>query len=551
MSAFTKGERPIPTQMILESLMSGGLDREGEDPDAWQREYEEEPPTAIDPRRHMHYVEVSEDGLVATFVGRGEYTDVGAVQANHPLPRNCSISYFEVTVLEASSSKPSICVGVAPASALLNRPPGLEARSAGYRAEDGRRHCRRSRPATGVTEPVTWEVFGPPYGQGDVVGCGIINISRGIFFTRNGAFVGQAGKVSTVCDVFPTASMRHTGDSIRMNFSGPFLFNLRLLFHRQQLEERQLICDEKVSEASLLYLVRSYLLHAGFQKTLHCLDGVVGEQQGKGKPEDVSGQKPEVISQSPRPLKSSESDGDTNVSRTPETVSQDEGDAPYPDGAGEPETTLISWPRQVPRRLAQSLATRAEIIQAVMEGRIPSAIALVELHYPLVLASLEDETSALARALLYTQEVIECVRPPQRDVEAAVHCMQTKISNLTGQIPTYIQKALRECLGILAYEEPEHSPLASVFHLSRRSITASAVNKCILKKHLHVPEWSPLELLIRHLVASRQVLRILQGSRGPIPSSREYSHPIPLKHTTAELEAELRRSGPEYNPKPV
>lgn len=40
-------------------------------------EFEEEQPTAIDPRRHLHYVEVSDDGLVATFVGRGEYTDVG------------------------------------------------------------------------------------------------------------------------------------------------------------------------------------------------------------------------------------------------------------------------------------------------------------------------------------------------------------------------------------------------------------------------------------------------------------------------------------------
>lgn len=82
--------------MLLESLMPGGLDREGEEANgAWQREYEEEPPTAIDPRRHMHYVEVSEDGLVATFVGRGEYTDVGvrenALTGGFPHPCNIQL----------------------------------------------------------------------------------------------------------------------------------------------------------------------------------------------------------------------------------------------------------------------------------------------------------------------------------------------------------------------------------------------------------------------------------------------------------------------------
>lgn len=167
--------------MRLESLQST-LDSEVGEADAvWEREFEEEQPTAIDPRRHLHYVEVSEDGLVATFVGRGDYTDVGAVQANHPCPRNCAIAYYEVTILEASAARPSICVGLAPASALLNKPPGLEPKSVGYRAEDGRKHCRKARPAAGVSDPVTWEIFGPPFGQGDVVGCGLLNSSRGIF----------------------------------------------------------------------------------------------------------------------------------------------------------------------------------------------------------------------------------------------------------------------------------------------------------------------------------------------------------------------------------
>lgn len=69
--------------MTLESLQST-LDSEGAEADAvWERDFDEEQPTAIDPRRHLHYVEVSEDGFVATFVGRGDYTDVGV---SEPLP---------------------------------------------------------------------------------------------------------------------------------------------------------------------------------------------------------------------------------------------------------------------------------------------------------------------------------------------------------------------------------------------------------------------------------------------------------------------------------
>lgn len=143
----------------------------------WLFESEELKPTAIDPRKHLHYIEISENGLVATFVGRGEYTDVGAVQADKPLPRRCSVAYFEVKVLEASSSRAAVCIGLSPSSALLNRPPGLDAGSVGYRGEDGYQQSRHA-----IVEAAAYEAFGPPFGRGDIVGCGIINSSQGVFF---------------------------------------------------------------------------------------------------------------------------------------------------------------------------------------------------------------------------------------------------------------------------------------------------------------------------------------------------------------------------------
>ncbi|KAL8443680.1 hypothetical protein Emag_005853 [Eimeria magna] len=507
----------------------------------WGEAAQEQQPTAIDPQRHLHYVEVSDDGLVATFVARGDYTDVGAVQADYPCPRNSSISYFEVAVLEASPIRPSICVGLAPRSFLLNRPPGIEPRSIGYRAEDGRKHCRKAKPAS-AAEPVAWEAYGPPYGQGDVVGCGILNSSRGVFFTKNGTFVGHAGKGSAISELFPTISMRHTGDSVKLNFAGPFLFNLQLLLHRQLLEERQLIRQETLPPAALLSLVRSYLLHAGFHSTLRSLNKALKEREAKPG-SSSSGQQGQKDEKENGEVSAGDSESDESGFATADSQTPDDEDDSRRSSKEDYEAVLISWPPVVPRRLAHSSAKRSGTC------RVSNAINLLQFHYPLVLSSAnaclvtkpssQDDVCALAKAMVFSQEVVECLRAPRRDVEAAVQCMQTRIAGLMSTAPPHIRKALSDCLGILAYEKPEEGPLRRVFDLSRRSLTASAVNKCILRKHLHVTTWSPLELLVRHLVACRQVLRFLGGSRGPLPSSREYCHPLPLRKSVEALEAEL------------
>lgn len=40
----------------------------------------------------------------------------------------------------------------------------------------------------------------------------------------------------------------------------------------------------------------------------------------------------------------------------------------------------------------------------------------------------------------------------------------------------------QECCGLLAYEEPEKSSLHPLFDLNRRAVTATAINRCVLRK---------------------------------------------------------------------
>ena len=68
-------------------------------------------------------------------------------------------------------------------------------------------------------------------------------------------------------------------------------------------------------------------------------------------------------------------------------------------------------------------------------------------------------------------------------------------------------------LGLLAYQDPEHSPLADLLRPARRLAVADAVNAAILERDGR-PGLSTLEKLVRHLAVSHDTLRHAQGGRG-------------------------------------
>ena len=53
---------------------------------------------------------------------------------------------------------------------------------------------------------------------------------------------------------------------------------------------------------------------------------------------------------------------------------------------------------------------------------------------------LQDDACSLARVLLLSQEVVEALRPPKKDLKSAISCMKQNISPLMREVSPLLQK---------------------------------------------------------------------------------------------------------------
>mmetsp|Transcript_28567 Transcript_28567/g.53740 ORF Transcript_28567/g.53740 Transcript_28567/m.53740 type:complete len:315 (-) Transcript_28567:167-1111(-) len=147
------------------------------------------------------------------------------------------VSYYEVKIVEApedvsskkeekdSSTKWSeacISIGLATKNYPMNDSmPGWKPNSFGYHSDDGSTFGNCVRQAS----------YGPTFGVGDVVGCGLDYETRTLFYTLNGKFLDVAAtldeKMLTEEDWYPTIGL-DSHDGVECNFGGqPFVFDLQ------------------------------------------------------------------------------------------------------------------------------------------------------------------------------------------------------------------------------------------------------------------------------------------------------------------------------------
>ena len=228
-----------------------------------ERDEPEPLPSELNTVSKHHALQASKDKLEVRYVGKGNHShDVGAIRADRPCPQRRVLYYFEVTVLDAGL-RGSIAVGLADSTLQLCRQPGWEPNSYGYHGADGRKY----------TDSERGESYGPAFTTGDVVGCGVLCLSRRqVFFTKNGrhlgdAFVGVGGVL------YPTVGLHSPNERVAINFGGsPFKFDCEALVASEREARVEQVGKVPVSDASVHRLVRAYLLHHTYEKTLDALD---------------------------------------------------------------------------------------------------------------------------------------------------------------------------------------------------------------------------------------------------------------------------------------
>ena len=145
-------------------------------------------------------------------------------------------SYFEVDIVEgpeegidkasASGKQPCIAVGVSLHQFDWERSmPGWNVLSFGYHSDDGASFFAKHKQA-----------YGPVFGVGDTVGCGIDYTQRRVFYTLNGKFLGYSFELNSTQlsrgKWIPTVGM-DSHAAVVYNKAGPFKFDLTTIMNKE------------------------------------------------------------------------------------------------------------------------------------------------------------------------------------------------------------------------------------------------------------------------------------------------------------------------------
>ncbi|KAG5001100.1 hypothetical protein JHK87_022172 [Glycine soja] len=425
-----------------------------------EEEEEEEAPRELNTINSSGgFVVVSTDKLSVKYTSVNLHGhDVGVIQANKPAPTKRLMYYFEIHVKDAGV-KGQIAIGFTCETFKMRRQPGWEANSCGYHGDDGllyRGHCKG-------------EAFGPTYTSGDVVGAGINYAAQEFFFTVHVNF-GQKPftfdlKVYSIVGISVIRIASLNCDAI-LHLSRTYLFLVHfgagfVEFEAQERMKQQLKIEEISVPPNVSYgfswfrIVRSYLLHYGYEDTLNSFD---------------------VASKSTVP---------------PIYIAQE-------SGIDEQEITY-------------ALNHRKTLRQLIRNGDIDVAFGKLREWYPQIV---EDNISATC-FLLHCQKFIELVRVGA--LEEAVKYGRIELSSFYD-LPVF-KDLVQDCVALLAYERPLESSVGYLLKDSQREVVADTVNAMILSTNPNMKDskhclHSYLERLLRQLTACCLERRSLNGEQG-------------------------------------
>lgn len=217
------------------------------------------------------YLELSTNYLTVSFKNISLEVDKdpsGVVRADNYIPSSVGTYYFEVRILHGHRG--CMGVGLSKHGGELNRMPGWDPHCFGYHGDDGNffSACGHGKP------------YGPRFGTGDVIGCGIDTVLNYVFFTKNGKHLGIAyqGTFGELEEMYPTVGLKTPGERVHVNFGqSEFVFDFEA--YRDHLNNQKIHILENVTMPNNITkymdrVVTSFLGHCGALETLKSFEKV-------------------------------------------------------------------------------------------------------------------------------------------------------------------------------------------------------------------------------------------------------------------------------------
>lgn len=219
-------------------------------------------PRAWSAKDKANYISLSENNLKVHYKGVGKgHKDAAAVRATHPIPASCLLYYFEIKIISKGRDG-YMGIGLAAQEVNLQRLPGWDKQSYGYHGDDGHSFC-----SSGTGMP-----YGPTFTTGDVIGCGYNLVENTCFYTKNGLNLGRAFRDLPNIPLFATVGLQTPGEEVEANFGmEPFIYDIDddIKALKQRITESIVEFPVKYCEwqATIHKLVQSWLIHNGYCST--------------------------------------------------------------------------------------------------------------------------------------------------------------------------------------------------------------------------------------------------------------------------------------------
>ncbi|PKY20183.1 hypothetical protein RhiirB3_407928 [Rhizophagus irregularis] len=159
----------------------------------------------------------------------------------------------------------------------------------------------------------------------------------------------------------------------------------------------------------------------------------------------------------------------------------------------------------------KSLETRKKIRHYIIAGSITEALSLCRDKFPHVVSSDEQDNRTTARSIdmcfkLHCQQFIETVRAGN-PIEALLFAQTvlTSFPKKKGANEEKFNAELKIMSALMAYEDPENSPVGSLLAQEHRDRLADEINSAILSFDCHASE-SALERIVKQATLVREYL---------------------------------------------